>query len=94
MNRIQNWLLFQALVARILGEEEKKRVVARIEVTAEKTRTGYENYRPVSPQTPRDAPRFFALHFKVQLLRLEQLMVIHVSILFDNSEILQLKLLL
>ena len=68
------------MIGRILGTEERDRVVERIEVTADKTRTGYENYRPVSPQTPRDAPRFSALHFKVQLLRLEQLMIIHVSL--------------
>ena len=79
MNQTETYVLFQATIAHVLGEEEKDRVVERILVTADHSRLGYDNYRPVSDQTPRNAPKFHAIHFHIERLKLEQLMMIHVS---------------
>ena len=71
--------LFQQLVSKVLGARDAAEVLEDIYLTADETPSGYINYRPWTSNLPKKAAKFAGIHFKVQKLKLEQILWIHVS---------------
>ena len=67
---------------KVLGSEETARIIEDIHMTADQTPSGYTNYRPWKSELPRGSPKFPALRFHIERLRLEQILHLHVSTRF------------